>query len=85
MTTTGRPVEDLANRFRYHAPRSAHRAAEHTLVREGCQHLAEQLDDLLPDGREKSVAITKIEEAMFWANAALARSADPHEGEDASS
>jgi len=26
-----------------------------------------------PDSRERSLALTKIEEAVFWANAAIAR------------
>ena len=42
-------------------------------MRESCDQLAAALDDLLPDGREKAVALTKVEEAMFWANAAVAR------------
>ena len=46
---------------------------EHGSVRAACLELAHQLNDDLPEGREKSVAITKLEEAMFWANAAIAR------------
>jgi hypothetical protein len=29
--------------------------------------------DLVPDGRERALALTKLEEAVFWANAAIAR------------
>jgi hypothetical protein len=38
--------------------------------------MAEHVDALVPDGREKSLALTKIEEAMFWANAGIARQPD---------
>ena len=31
------------------------------------------IDSLCPDSREKSLAITKIEESVMWANAAIAR------------
>lgn len=76
MSTTGRPVENLAHRFNYHPPKTDARRTAHEDVRATCLALAEELDGLLPDGREKSLAITKIEEAMFWANAALARQPD---------
>lgn len=31
----------------------------------------------LPDGREKSLAMTRLEEVMFWSNAAIAREPQP--------
>ncbi|MGW5673950.1 Acb2/Tad1 domain-containing protein [Streptomyces sp. NPDC003860] len=64
---------ELAHRFHYHPPATEERRAAHESVREACQRLAEQIDALCPDGREKSLAITQVEQAMFWANAALAR------------
>ena len=75
--STPRLVEDLAHRFNYHPPLTDVRRRQHELVRADCLALAQTLDEALPDGREKSLAITKIEEAMFWANAALARHPDP--------
>lgn len=64
---------DLANRFRYHAPKSEDRRQAHDDMRTACHTLAEVIDKNCPDGREKALAITKAEEAMFWANAAIAR------------
>ena len=35
--------------------------------------LAETVEDLLPDSREKSLVLTNIEQASMWSNACLAR------------
>lgn len=70
--TTG----DLDNRFSYHAPATVERRQAHDTVRGGCLALAQTLDGLLPEGREKSLAITNLEQVMFWGNAALARTPD---------
>lgn len=65
-------MDDLTNRFRFHRADEA-KAAKHALVRLKCFELATELNQLIPDGREKSLAITNLEDVMFWANAALAR------------
>lgn len=66
------PVE-LENRFMWHPPKDAARADAHESVRELCRTMAAAMNDLLPEGREKSVVFTKLEEVMFWGNAAVAR------------
>jgi len=63
---------DIKHRFAYHAPDDA-KKEEHQLVRDDCGALGQLFQARLPDGREKSLALTKLEEAMFWANAAIAR------------
>lgn len=63
---------ELDRRFNYHKPDAAAQAA-HQQVRNGAKYLGELLDTILPEGREKALAFTNLEQAMFWANAAIAR------------
>lgn len=65
--------EDIKNRFAFHAATTEEKRNEHTSVRENCKVLADFLNDKLPEGREKALAITHLEEVMFWGNAAIAR------------
>lgn len=58
--------------FTYHRPTSGD-VDSITLIRGDCKDLAESIDQLVPDGREKSVALTKLEEVMMWANAGIVR------------
>jgi hypothetical protein len=67
--------EDIDNRFRFH-PASPEKAKKHEFVRDLCKMTAHDLNDRLPEGREKSLAITHLEEVMYWANAAIARQQD---------
>ncbi|MFE4057415.1 hypothetical protein ACFXP3_14145 [Streptomyces sp. NPDC059096] len=64
---------DLAHRFNFHPATTDEKRDAHATVRTACHGLAELFDQLCPEGREQALAVTKIEEAMFWANAALAR------------
>lgn len=42
-------------------------------VRAAGRAMALAVLQVAPEGRERSLALTKIEEAMFWANAGIAR------------
>jgi hypothetical protein len=64
---------ELANRFVYHPPVGTGKIMAHQAVREGLADMAQRMNDWLPEGREKALVMTKLEEAMFWANAAIAR------------
>jgi len=64
---------DIEHRFAFHAATTEEKRDEHTSARQHCRRLADVLDERLPAGREKALAITKLEEVMFWANAAIAR------------
>lgn len=73
------PVE-LSNRFTYHKPDSAS-VNSMKKIRDKAYGLCELINDLVPDSREKSLAITKLEEVSMWANAGIARN-QPEGGRD---
>lgn len=68
---------ELGNRFEYHPPKDERTVSAHEYVRNRCLGLADELNETLPEGREKSLAITHLEETMMWANASIARSGGP--------
>ncbi|MFE6494840.1 hypothetical protein [Streptomyces sp. NPDC057748] len=72
--------EDMTHRFTYHSPATPERTAAHATMRGACAGLAATIVDLCPEGREQALAITKIGEAMFWANAAIARTRTTEDG-----
>lgn len=66
--------DELTRRFNYHQPNTQEKVGRHQRVREACRTAAVELVEVTgPPTREQSLAITKLEEAMFWANAAIAR------------
>ena len=65
-------VKDLENRFTHHAPKGD-QAERYVLLRGLGKSMAGAIDEACPESREKSLAITKIEEAVMWANASISR------------
>ena len=65
-------ISDLENRFTYHAPKEGQPKKYEDIRAKGLE-LARLLDELCPDSREKSLAITSLEESVMWANSSIAR------------
>ncbi len=64
--------EVLENNFTYHAPKPG-QAEKYTVLRDKAKDFAYWIKELTPASREQSVALTQLETAVFWANAAIAR------------
>jgi hypothetical protein len=65
-------ADDLENRFTWHPPKGD-QAVRYERIRSDARQFAAMINDLVPDSREKSLAITRLEEAVMWANAAIGR------------
>jgi hypothetical protein len=65
-------TEEIINRFTYHAPKAG-QAERYEKMRAYGEHFAMHLLTDCVDCRERSLAVTAMEEAIFWANAAIAR------------
>lgn len=64
--------KDLLNRFTYHPPVTG-QAELYQEIRNTALEFATQLTEKCPPSRELSLALTHLEEAVFWANASIAR------------
>lgn len=62
----------LENNFRYHSPKEG-QPERYQLIRDKAKELAYLIDGNCPNSREKSLAITNLEQTMMWANASIAR------------
>ena len=62
----------IANNFKYHSPKAG-QSEKYTELRIKARELAYLIDELCPASRERSLALTKIEESIMWANASIAR------------
>ena len=60
----------IDNNFTYHAP-TPEMQAKFPIIRTAARELAYLINDLVPEGREKSLAMTKLQEAVMWANAGI--------------
>lgn len=61
----------IINSFTYHAPR-ADQPERYQELRARALELAQRIAQICPDSRERSIAVTKLEEAIMWASKAIA-------------
>lgn len=66
------PNQSIENNFTYHAPKEG-QPEKYEQIRSKSKELAYLIDELCPNSREKSLAVTKLEESVMWANASIAR------------
>lgn len=58
--------------FTYHPPKDD-QPQRYERIRDTAKAFGFMLVEIVPNSREKSLAMTKLEEAVMWANAAIAR------------
>jgi dihydroorotase-like cyclic amidohydrolase len=65
-------ADDLANRFTYHPPTGDQRH-RYELIRDYAHGLVSLISNHCPDSDERDNAIDRVDEAIMWANASIAR------------
>ncbi len=65
--------EEIIHRFTYHPPRVDQAIYRYKVIRSQALKLANVLVDCCPDSRELRTSLTKLDEVVFFANAAIAR------------
>lgn len=71
-------AEEIENRFGFHKATVEGDGAtkpKHADIRVAFRDFAEYLDDVLPDGRYKSLVFTELEVASMWSHKAVAETA----------
>lgn len=67
---------DLENIFTYHAPFGTQQE-RYVKLRDSGKATAGAILDFCPPSAERTLALRKIEEAVMWANASIARNEKP--------
>lgn len=70
---TGYPIEQ---NFTYHRP-FGDQQERYEALRAKAKELAHLINETTPSSREQSLALTNLENAIMWANAAIARNEKP--------
>lgn len=65
-------IPDIERRFTYHPPKEG-QPSRYTILRAEAKAFAYRIEQFCPDSRERSLALTKLEECVAWSNAAIAR------------
>src|SRR5580765_8173617 len=74
-------IKRINNDFVYHPP-FGDQVARYAAIREYGRQMAIQIVEDTPISREQSMALTFLEQAIFYANAAIARNEVPDEEDD---
>lgn len=69
---TDQDLDELNKRFNYHKPKND-QPERYQVLRDEAKKVAGSIMINCPSSRERSLALTALEEAIFWANAAIAR------------
>lgn len=80
MGSNGQISTQIENNFSYHKP-TGDQPEKYELIRAIGREFAYSIDSYVPNSREKSLAMTKLEEAVMWANAGIARNTPDKEAD----
>lgn len=64
-------VTEIENMFSYHAPKG-NQLERYESIRSKAKELAHLINDYCPNSREKSLALTSLQQTTMWANASIA-------------
>lgn len=66
-------IEEISKRFRY-VPMTDHKQiTSSSKIREEAMVLADMIDIYCTESRQKSIALTKLQECVFWVNDCIAK------------
>lgn len=64
--------EIIENNFKHHPPKDD-QEDKYNRLRDAAKTFAYYIEGLCPNSREKSLAMTNLEQSVMWANASIAR------------
>lgn len=77
LTPDSSLLKELRSRFVHYPAKNDQTGKIMESIRAGCWELANDISHKVPtDTREFAIAVTHLEQCMFWANAAIARHQD---------
>lgn len=68
-------MQKMEKIFTYHKPKKEQERI-FVEIRAKALDLGSYIDSYVPEGKEREMALTKLEEVVMWANAAVARNPD---------
>ena len=68
-----RKADEIENNFKYHQPKDDIQIDKYENIRNHGRDMGFVILNMSEPSREQSLALTKLEEAVMWANASIAR------------